>query len=169
MVLDSFWQSLEDSSVGQFVASSTWAFPTIETLHVISFVTVLGTLAVMDLRMLGLTSTDYALTRTSKDTLRLTWIAFIFSAITGSLLFTSNASNYVNNPYFMRKMICMALAGVNMFVFEFLTWRKVSEWDTGPMIPTATKLAAALSLILWVLVVFFGRTVGFTLGIFQLQ
>ena len=168
MVLDSFWQSLDDSSVGQFVASSTWAFPTFETLHVISFVLVLGSIVVMDLRMLGLTATDYPLTKVSKDTLRLTWIAFVFSAIFGTLLFVSNASNYVNNPYFMRKMICMALAGVNMVVFEFVTWRNVKDWDTGAAIPTATKLAAALSLILWVLVVFFGRTVGFTLGIFQL-
>lgn len=168
MILESFWQGLQDSALGQFVASSTWAFPTFETLHVISFVTVLGTLAVMDLRMLGLTSTDYSLTETSKDTLRVTWIAFIFAAITGSLLFMSNATNYVNNPYFIRKMICMALAGVNMLVFEFLTWRRVKEWDVGPVIPVATKLAASLSLIFWVLVVFFGRTVGFTLGIFNL-
>ena len=167
MNLDPFWQSLEDSSLGQWVAGSTWAFPTFETLHVISFVTVLGSLAVMDLRMLGLTATDYPLTKVSKDTLRVTWIAFIFSAIFGTLLFMSNATGYVHNPYFIRKMVCMALAAVNMVVFEFVTWRSVKEWDTGAAIPVATKVAASLSIILWVLVVFFGRTVGFTLGIFN--
>ena len=168
MNFDPLWQRMQDSDLGQFVASSTWAFPTFETLHVVCFVVVLGSIVVMDLRMLGLTATDYPLTRLSKDTLRLTWIAFVLSGIFGTLLFMSNATNYMNNPYFMRKMICMALAGVNMFVFEFVTWRKVKDWDTGGAIPVATKLAAALSLILWILVVFFGRTVGFTLGIFQM-
>lgn len=166
MILAPLWQGLENSSVGQFVASSTWAFPTIETLHVIFFVIVLGTIVVMDIRMLGLTSTSYPLTRLSKDTLRLTWIAFICAAITGSLLFVSKATSYVINPYFQRKMICMALAGANMVVFEFLTWRGVKNWDIGGAIPTATKVSAALSLIFWILVVFFGRTVGFTLGVF---
>ena len=166
MILAPLWQGLENSSVGQFVASSTWAFPTIETLHVIFFVIVLGTIVVMDIRMLGLTSTSYPLTRLSKDTLRLTWIAFVCAAITGSLLFVSKATSYVINPYFQRKMICMALAGANMVVFEFLTWRGVKSWDIGSAIPTATKVSAALSLIFWILVVFFGRTVGFTLGVF---
>ncbi|HVV99237.1 MAG TPA: DUF6644 family protein [Planctomycetaceae bacterium] len=166
MILAPLWQALENSSLAQFVASSTWAFPTIETLHVISFVIVLGTIVVMDIRMLGLTATDYPLTRLSKDTLRITWIGFVCAAITGSLLFISKATDYAINPYFQRKMICMALAGANMVVFEFLTWRSVKNWDVGGAIPTATKIAAALSLIFWVLVVFFGRTVGFTLGVF---
>ena len=166
MNLSPLWQGLENSSLGQYIASSTWAFPTIETLHVISFVVVLGTIVVMDVRMLGLTTTGYPLTRLSKDTLKLTWIAFICAAITGSLLFISKATSYAINPYFLRKMICMALAGANMIVFEFLTWRSVKNWDTGVMIPTATKLAGALSIVFWTLVVFFGRTVGFTLGVF---
>jgi hypothetical protein len=166
MNLSPLWQGLENSSLGQYIASSTWAFPTIETLHVIFFVIVLGTIVVMDVRMLGLTATDYALTRLSKDTLRITWIAFVCAAITGSLLFISKATSYAINPYFQRKMICMVLAGTNMVVFEFLTWRGVKAWDVGGAIPTATKVAGALSLIFWILVVFFGRTVGFTLGVF---
>lgn len=166
MNLDPLWQGLENSAVGQYVASSTWAFPTIETLHVICFVTVLGSIVVMDLRMLGLTATDYPLTRLAKDTLKITWVAFVCAAITGSLLFVSKATSYAINPYFQRKMVCMVLAGINMGIFEFLTWRNVRNWDTGQAIPFATQLAGALSLIFWILVVFFGRTVGFTLGVF---
>jgi hypothetical protein len=166
MNLTSLWQALENSSVAQFVASSTWAFPTIETLHVIFFVMVLGSIVVMDVRMIGLTATDYAFTKLSRDTLRITWVAFICAAITGSLLFMSKATSYAINPYFQRKMIVMALAGVNMIVFHAITWKNVKQWDVGGAIPVAAQLAGALSLILWVLVVFFGRTVGFTLGVF---
>jgi hypothetical protein len=161
-----FWQTLEYSRVGIFVAESTWAFPTLETLHVIAFVTVLGTIMVMDLRMIGATSNKFAITLTSKDTLPWTWGAFALAAITGLLLFVSKASSYVINPYFLAKLAMIALAGLNMMYFHFFTWRTVEHWDRDATVPVAVKIAGFLSLFFWILVVFFGRAIGFTLGIF---
>ncbi len=165
MNLSSFWQSLEGSSLGVFVAESTWAFPTLESLHVMAFVTVLGTLTVVDLRILGLGWKDTKLTVLSHEALRITWIAFVCAAITGLLIFVSKATSYVINPYFKLKLVMMALAGLNMVVFQFITWKSVKEWDLGP-VPLAAKLAGTLSLLLWICVVFFGRAIGFTLSMF---
>jgi hypothetical protein len=160
------WQTLEYSRVGIFIAESTWAFPTLETLHVIAFVTVLGTIMVMDLRMIGATSNKFAITLTSKDTLPWTWGAFAMAALTGGLLFVSKASSYVINPYFLAKLAMIALAGLNMMYFHFFTWRTVEHWDRDASVPVAVKVAGFLSLFFWLLVVFFGRAIGFTLGIF---
>jgi hypothetical protein len=160
------WQQLEYSSVGTFVAESTWAFPTLETLHVISFVTVLGTIFVVDLRMLGLTSNKFAVTKAAKDTLPWTWGAFVCAAITGLLLFVSKASSYVINPYFLLKLSMIALAGLNMMYFHFITWRTVEHWDRDASMPAMVRISGGLSLLFWVLVVFFGRAIGFTLGVF---
>jgi len=165
MDLSSFWQGLEASAVGDFVSSSTWAFPTLESLHVMAFITVLGTLAVVDLRLLGLGWKDVKLTVLSHETLRITWIAFALAAITGSLIFVSKATSYVINPYFKLKLVMMALAGLNMVVFQFITWKSVEEWNLGK-VPLAAKLAGTLSLLLWIAVVFFGRAIGFTLSMF---
>src|SRR6187549_636132 len=93
------WESIEYSTLGTTIAESTWMFPTIETIHVIALVTVLGTIAIVDLRLIG--------------------------AITGSLLFVSKASSYVANPWFLWKMCMMALAGFNMMYFNFITQRTV--------------------------------------------
>lgn len=160
------WESLEYSGIGIYIAESTWAFPTLETLHVISFVIVLGTIMVMDLRMLGLTSNKFAVTLTAKDTLPWTWGAFVAAAITGLLLFVSKATSYVINPYFLAKLAMIALAGLNMMYFHFFTWRTVEHWDRDASMPVAVKIAGVLSLVFWILVVFFGRAIGFTLGIF---
>lgn len=160
------WERLEYSGVGSYIAQSTWAFPTLETLHVISLVTVLGTIFVMDLRMLGLTSNKFAVTATAKDTLPWTWGAFVAAAITGGLLFVSKATSYVINPYFLLKMAFIALAGLNMMYFHFITYRTVEHWDRDASMPASVKVAAVLSLIFWVLVVFFGRAIGFTLSMF---
>lgn len=160
------WESIEYSPLGISIAESLWAFPTIETIHVIALVTVLGTLLVMDLRMLGLASTAVPVRKVSEDTLKWTWMAFVLAAITGILLWISKAHSYMINPYFLTKMGLMAVAGLNMLYFHFVTYKTVDQWDTLASPPMAVKLSAVLSLVLWVVIVFCGRAIGFTLGIY---
>jgi len=166
MILPSLWQAIEASPFSVYIAESTWAFPTIETIHVIALVTVVGTIMIMDLRLVGVASRDTAVTLMSRDTLPWTWGAFVLAAITGSLLFASKATSYMNNPYFLLKMGCMALAGINMAAFHTTVWKTVTQWDSDCAIPTAGKVAGFLSLFFWFLVIFFGRAIGFTLGIY---
>ena len=163
MIFKALWPAIEGSPVGQYIAASTWAFPTLECVHVISIVTVIGTVLVMDLRLLGLASTQIPVTQLSKDTLRWTWGAFVLAFITGSLLFVSKATNYVVNPFFFWKLVMIGVAGVNMAVFHLFTWRSVESWDADPQLPRNAKIAGGLSLGLWILVVFLGRAIGFTL------
>ena len=160
------WESIEYSSLGTTIAESTWMFPTLETVHVIALVTVLGMIAIVDLRLIGVGSRALAVTKLSKDTLPWVWGAFILAAITGSLLFVSKATSYVVNPYFLWKLVMLSLAGMNMMYFHFFTYRTVEHWDLDPSVPMGAKVAGALSLIFWLAVVFFGRAIGFTLGIF---
>lgn len=161
------WEHLEYSSLGIFIAESGWAFPTIETLHVIALVTVVGTIMVMDLRLLGFASRGRTVRQMTADTLPWTWAGFILALVTGLLLFTSKAGTYMMNPYFLLKMILLALAGLNMLLFHFLTYKSVDKWDDGTaVIPTGAKVAGILSLVFWFTIVFLGRAIGFTLGFF---
>jgi len=160
------WESIEYSSLGIAIAESTWAFPTLETLHVIGLVTVLGTIFIMDLRLLGVASTNVAVTRMTRDTLPWTWGAFVLAAITGSLLFISKASSYMINPYFLVKMSLMAIAGLNMLYFHFVTYKNIAVWDNSAAMPSGVKFAGATSILFWLAIVFCGRAIGFTLGIY---
>jgi len=160
------WESIEYSSLGTTIAESTWMFPTIETIHVIALVTVLGTIAIVDLRLIGVAGRQLAVTKLSKDTLPWTWGAFLIAAITGSLLFISKASSYMINPWFLGKLAMLALAGLNMMYFHMTTWRAVEHWELDPTFPAAAKVAGWMSLVFWLAVVFCGRMIGFTLGIF---
>ena len=160
------WERIEYSSLGITIAESTWMFPTIETLHVIALVTVIGTIAIVDLRLIGVASRGHRVSLLAKDTLPLTWAAFGLAAITGGLLFVSKASTYMGNPYFLWKLVLLALAGLNMMYLHLTTWRTVEHWEQDPSFPFAAKLAGWLSLIFWIGVVFCGRMIGFTLGIF---
>src|SRR6185437_13721941 len=122
MDLQGIGSALEASPVGDFVASNVVAFPVIECVHVVALVTVIGTIAVVDLRLLGWGSRPCAVTEIANDALPWTWGAFALAAITGTLMFVSKAHIYVQVPWFWLKMAAMLLAGINMAVFHFFTW-----------------------------------------------
>jgi hypothetical protein len=144
------------------VAGTEWIFPIIETCHVLALVVVFGSIAMVDLRLLGLYARDAPVTQLASSLLRWTWTAWCFAALFGSLLFMSNAAVYGNNRQFIGKFVCMGLAGLNMLYFQFWTFKGVSKWDSAEP-PPAAKWAGALSLLLWTGVVVLGRWTGFTI------
>ena len=166
MILNGLWQAIAAMPLAQYIAGSSWAFPTLESVHVLAITTVIGSIAIMDLRLLGLASNGSRVTEVSHDTLRWTWGAFGLAAITGGLLFTSKAVDYTSNPFFDWKMVLIFLAGVNMAIFHVVSWPRVGSWDSSSAAPRAAKLAGALSLGLWIVAVFLAREVGFTLDKF---
>src|SRR3569623_37914 len=110
MDLQARGSAIEATPLGDFMASDLYAFPAVECLHVIALVSVIGTIAVVDLRLLGWGSKPCAVTEIANDTLPWTWGAFGVAAITGSLLFVSKAHIYVLVPWFWLKMSALALA-----------------------------------------------------------
>jgi hypothetical protein len=130
---------------------------------VLAITLVIGSISVVDLRLLGWASVDRAVTRLTRQVLPCTWAAFTVALITGAALFSSNAVNYAHNFYFQGKMVLLFLAGINMLVFHLLTGRDIGRWDTRSPPPLAARFAGAASLILWIGVVGFGRWIGFTL------
>ena len=138
-----------------------WLFPIIETLHVMALTLVVGSIAMIDLRLIGIASRDSAVSRLSGEVLPWTWTAWCAAAVFGTLMFMSKAHVYAENLQFRLKFLCMGLAAVNMLVFQFGAFRQVARWDTGAP-PATARVAGTLSLLLWAGVVFFGRWTGFT-------
>ncbi len=166
MATPEFILALQDSALAVFIrgesAGGEWAFPIVETVHVMALAVVYGSIAMVDLRMLGITWRDVRLSKLADEVLPWTWIAFLIAAFSGSLMFIAKGDIYWNNLETRLKFLCMALAGVNMAIYQFGMHRRVSEWDLRLPPPRAVRLAGALSITLWTGVVFFGRWIGFT-------
>ncbi len=143
------------------IAESTWLFPITETVHVLALTIVIGAVAMMDLRLLGVGNKDRAVSEVIASSLPWAWSAFGVAFVAGSLMFTSKAASYYANIPFRIKMVCMVLAAINMLFFHFFTARGMATWDRGRP-PLAARLAAGLSLTLWVVIVATGRWIGFT-------
>jgi hypothetical protein len=164
MQVDAILRTLEETRVAQTIAEGESLFPWIECIHVLAITLVVGTIAMVDLRLIGFASRGHAVTRLTKDVLPVTWLAFAVAALTGALLFVSKATTYGHNFFFLGKMVLLVLAGLNMAVFHLLVSRDIERWGSTPhTTPLPAKVAGLCSLCLWIAVVAFGRWIGFTL------
>ena len=164
MEIDALLQALEATSVATAIRENESLFPWIEALHVLAITTVIGSIAIVDLRLIGFASLERAAARLTSDVLPCTWAAFAGAVITGSLLFSSNAFNYAHNSCFQAKFVFLCLAGINMAVFHLGVGRAIGHWGASPRTtPLPARIARAASLVLWIGVVAFGRWTGFTL------
>jgi hypothetical protein len=163
MTLSDMAAAISDQAWAQDIAGS-WLFPFFETLHVFALVAVLGTIAIVDWRLIGFAGRDHSIVALSRQALPWTWAGFALAVVSGALMFVGQAGEYATNPAFLMKMLLLALAGVNMLAFHVIAWKTVKAWDRQSMPPVAARLAGALSLIFWIGVVACGRWIAFTHG-----
>jgi hypothetical protein len=154
------WLEAWPVSVG--LRESSWMFPAFESVHVIAITLVVGSVMIVDLRVLGLTSRSERVTELAEAILPWTWGTFLVAFISGFFMFAAKAHVYFGNLSFQIKMLLMAAAFVNMLLFHFIPYRSVRSWDDGASAPRTAQLACGVSLTLWVFIVLMGRWIGFS-------
>jgi hypothetical protein len=162
MDIPALLKSLESTGIATHIRTSSYIFPMIESTHVFGLAMVFGTIAIIDLRLLGIASTRRSFKQMASDILKWTWAAFALTAATGALMFITNAGVYYHNFFFRTKMLMLVLAGVNMLIFELTAGRTIHRWNNAPSAPLAGKAVAVLSLAIWISIIFLGRWIGFT-------
>ena len=153
--------ALESQPFAQAISGGV-LFPWIESVHVLSAAAVIGTVAIVDVQLLGWKSKERAVRRMAAEVLPYTWTAFGLAATSGSLLFASSASVYAANGFFLAKVGLLMLAALNMLVFHFVDYRDVASWDQAARPPLQARVAAGLSLACWIGVLATGRWSGFS-------
>jgi uncharacterized protein DUF6644 len=156
---------LENSGLADSIRENDLLFPLIESVHVLSICLVVGSILVVDLRLLGLASIHQPVSRVTRGILPLTWSAFVVALASGSLMFISNAAKYLGNGYFLAKLLLIGAAGVNMAVFHAVGARDLPRWDNESALPLRARLAGGFSILLWIAVVACGRWIGFTMQV----
>jgi hypothetical protein len=133
-------------------------------VHVLALTLVIGSIAMVDLRLLGLRSRDRGVVETTAEVLPITWTAFVFALISGGLMFSSNALAYAHNTFFQAKMALLVFAGLNMLGYHLVVGRNASSWHTGVSTPLKARLVGGTSLVLWIAIAACGRWIGFTIN-----
>jgi uncharacterized membrane protein len=152
------WLTQFGQRTGTFaLMTSAWGWPLIESLHFLSLTALLGTVGVFDLRVLGLARSiaPGALHRL----IPVGVAAFLVSLITGFLFLVTEPRQYVYNPAFQLKLLCMGLAGINALIFYWSRARAALLLPAGVPAPWQAKLGAAISLASWLAVIVCGRVI----------
>jgi hypothetical protein len=163
-MIDSALRYLESTHFATAIREGSILFPWIECVHVLALTLVIGSIAVIDLRLMGVASRDRGVAEITAGVLPITWTAFACALMTGFLLFSSNATTYGANVYFRIKMALLVLAGINMGVYHLLINRGVQNWQTAGATPTRARIVGGVSLFLWLAIIAAGRWIGFTIN-----
>jgi hypothetical protein len=148
-------QSLDGTWIGTTVKTSVWIFPVLETLHFIGLAILIGGIAILDLRVLGVGKRLPV--GPLHKLLPLVFVGFGINLVTGVLFFLSDPLGYGVNPSFQVKMIFILLAGLNALWFELKLARHVNEWGPGVDASTHAKIVCGLSLFFWAGIITTGR------------
>ncbi len=161
--LDELLHWLKDTGFATAISRRWLAISLIESVHVLAVTIVIGSIGLLELRLIGLTSLNRSVSRVLKDVLPITWSAFAASVISGFLLFASNAPTYAANAFFLSKLVLLAAAGLIRVRLSRLRGALDRKLGLCAQTPLPARLSGIFSLVMWVGIVVCGRWVGFTL------
>jgi hypothetical protein len=145
----------DETWIGSGIRQSTWIFPILEVVHLLGLVVLLGTIVVIDMRLLGLGLRRQSVSKVAGDLAPFTWTALAVMFTTGMFLFMSEALKCYGNPAFWIKMGFFAAA----VVFQITIYRRVTRSDGVARLWAG--VTAVASVVLWFGVGIAGRAIGF--------
>ena len=140
---------------------SLYMYPLVETAHVLSLLWFVGTITVVDIRLLGWSFRDVPVSEVTARVLPWTVAGFIVSVITGVLLFYAIPVRTYLSIFFRIKVTLLLVAVVNAALFQRYMSRGSLEWDPHPRPPVRARLAGAVSMGCWAVVIVMGRMIAY--------
>jgi len=152
--------AIEGSALGEAMRQWLWLYPAVEIVHLCGIALLVGSIAVLDLRLLGF-SRSLSARKLAAHALPWTLGSFVLILPSGLAMFVAHAGDLIASPVFALKMSLIMAAGINAAVFHAGMFRGAAQWDVDVMPPAAARAAAALSLLLWISVIACGRLLAY--------
>jgi hypothetical protein len=153
------WLAAQPGSIA--LHESLYAYTWIETAHVIGITLFVGTIAMVDLRLLGLAFRRAPVSTMNARILPWTVVGFVLMIVTGALLFYAIPVRSFYSLWFRAKLLLMLIAAINIFVFHARVERDRIRWDRSPTPPMGARISAAVSLAAWAGVIVTGRMIAY--------
>lgn len=153
-----------------WLASTSWSiqlheslylYPLLESTHVLSITIFVGTLAFIDLRMLGVSFGQVAISHMLQKVLPWTLLGFAILIITGVLLFYAIPVRTFHSIFFRIKLVLLVLAAINAFLYHRRMSKEGEVWDKAVKPPLWIRLSAVCSLTAWAGVIVMGRMIAY--------
>ena len=156
--MDELLLSIETSALGQVMRDSVWLFPMAEILHFMGLSLLIGSLLVVDFRLLGF-ARSFPVSAVYRF-LPLALAGFGINLVTGTMFFFSDPFRYYPNIAFRLKMLFILLAGLNALYFALTVHRHAGPAGAEDR-DAAIRTVSALSFLFWVGVIILGRFIPY--------
>jgi hypothetical protein len=156
-----FSEWLQLSPIGRFMQNSLYPFPIMETLHICGIVVLVGSVSILDLRLLGLMLKRQSVSKLTRRILPWAWVGFGIQLVSGFFLFATEAEKLYLSIPFRLKMLMLLLVAVNALLYQSLVYRNVNSWDTAEETPWGAKVTGCVSILLWMGIITAGRWIAF--------
>jgi hypothetical protein len=153
-------QWFQDTALGTAIRESAIVFPVILSLHLTGMGLFGGMILMTDLRLLGIALTKHPVSDIVNGLRPWKHLGLTLTAGCGILLLWSKAAIYYPNPYLRIKLALLVLIIIHAIAFRGV-YRNVTDLDRSPVIPGRAKMAAVLSMVLWISVLTAGRWIGY--------
>lgn len=152
----------EDSALGAAVrGAGVWAYGVVNLVHILGVATLFGAVLVLDLRLLGAWR-RVPLSLIARPTVPLAGVGFCVAALSGLCLLSTNATEYVGNPFLLIKFAAIALGLLNIVVLSrFDAWRQRDVREPTERESSLLAVAGGVSLASWLFAVSAGRLIGY--------
>jgi uncharacterized membrane protein len=160
-MLPHLFELLQHNSWVVAINSSGWMSAILEVTHYFSFFLLIGSIAIVDLRILGVAGRRQSATRLAAQAFPCIWTGLGLAVVSGFVMFAGDATEYLHNSVFHKKLIVVLLAAA----FGVMVQRSVPKWEQLPTMPARAKAVALVSLLLWVEAILMGVNVPAITGV----
>jgi hypothetical protein len=150
---------LKATSLSEAVRYYPWVWPICEMLHFVGLSLLLGVVGLLDLRLLGFMKRVPVVAL--RALLPYGLAGFGINLVTGVIFFIGAPDQYVSNVAFYYKLLFLAVAGANALFFETTQGHRLVGIEAGSAMPAAFRIAGAVSLLSWFMVLYWGRMLPF--------
>ena len=140
------WEALEQTAWVKTLGSTGWMYSTVAVTHYLTMFWFIGSIAVVDLRVMGIAARRRGIGELAEQLFPWAWIGFTLAVISGFLMFATDAGDWAPDKVFHVKLTLIAVSAV----FAFIVQRGARRWAQDPAVPRAAKIIALISLLLWV-------------------
>jgi len=148
--------AVEGLAIAKAMRDMPWLYAAAGILHILGFVTLVGCVAVFDLRVLGL-SKGIPVRALARHTLPWAVAALLVIVPTGLAMFAAHAAVLLASKVFQLKMALLLAAALNAAFFHTGPYVSVKSWDIDATAPLLARISVAVSLGLWAGVISCGR------------
>ncbi len=152
--------AIEHSAFGEAMRGGVLLYPMIETGHILGFAILVGSILVLDLRLLGVVR-GMQPAQVIRVTVPIAACGLALAALTGSCLFITEAAAYARNPLFYLKQSLILFGLLNIVVFHRMFMSRAALWPHDSPPPTPARIAGGISAVTWICVLVCGRLLAY--------